>query len=138
MKILVIGSGGREHALAWRLAEATRPTSIASPGNPGIAASRQDRARPSRRLPAARRVSPTADLTVVGPEAPLVAGIVDAFPREGLPIVGPAAEAARLEGSKIFAKQFMDRRRNPHRRVRQRRYRGRPSGRWIDSGSPSW
>src|SRR5215472_11540947 len=101
MKILIVGSGGREHALAWRLARTADVYAI--PGNPGIA-------QVARRLPAsdalAAAESVGADLTVVGPEAPLVEGIVDRFRAAGRAIFGPTAAAARLEGSKIFAKNF--------------------------------
>src|SRR2546423_1855226 len=112
MNILVIGSGGREHALVWRLAQsAPRPRIFATPGNPGIAKLATllpaGDGSPQSLLAAARSVD--ADLTVVGPEAPLVAGVVDVFRAAGLKIVGPTAAAARLEGSKIFAKQFFRR-----------------------------
>jgi phosphoribosylamine--glycine ligase len=112
MNILVIGSGGREHALVWRLAQsAGRPRLFATPGNPGIAKLATvlpagDNS-PASLLAAARSVD--ADLTVVGPEAPLVAGVVDTFRASGLKIIGPTAAAAQLEGSKIFAKQFFQR-----------------------------
>ena len=99
MKILVIGSGGREHALAWKLAQSPGVEVFAAPGNPGIA-------RVATCIPLARAEELRPDLTVVGPEAPLVEGIVDRFRSRGLRIVGPAAEAAKLEGSKIFAKHF--------------------------------
>jgi phosphoribosylamine---glycine ligase len=108
VKILIVGGGGREHALAWRLAQSPSVTSVvASPGNPGI----------SRCIPAPSNVEGYAalaeaegvDLTVVGPEAPLVAGIVDVFRRRGLNIIGPTQAAARIEGSKIFAKQLFER-----------------------------
>lgn len=111
MKILVIGGGGREHALAWRLQQAPSMTDvIASPGNPGIA-------QIGRCLPAPAEIAGYAelaeaenvDLTVVGPEVPLVAGVVDRFREKGMKIVGPTQAAARLEGSKIFAKQFFER-----------------------------
>ena len=102
MKILVIGSGGREHALCWKLAQSEGVEVFACPGNPGMA--RVATCVPGDPLDAAVRVA--ADLTVVGPEVPLVAGIVDAFRARGLRIVGPNAEAAQLEGSKIFAKDF--------------------------------
>ena len=110
MKILIIGSGGREHALTWRLArDSQRHTLFASPGNPGMALVAtlvpSGDGSPKAYLAAAESVG--ADLTVVGPEAPLVAGIVDVFRAAGRPIVGPDAAAARLEGSKIFAKQFL-------------------------------
>jgi phosphoribosylamine---glycine ligase len=102
MKILVIGSGGREHALCWKLAQSEGVEVFACPGNPGMA--RVATCVPGDPLDAAVRVA--ADLTVVGPEVPLVAGVVDAFRARGLRIVGPNAEAAQLEGSKIFAKNF--------------------------------
>jgi phosphoribosylamine--glycine ligase len=103
MKILVIGSGGREHALCWKLAQSPGVEVYACPGNPGMA--REGTCVPGEPLDAALRVG--ADLTVVGPEVPLVAGVVDAFRARGLRIVGPTAEAARLEGSKVFAKDFL-------------------------------
>ena len=106
MKILVIGSGGREHALCWKLAQSNGVEVFACPGNPGMA--RVALCVPGEPLDAAVRTG--ADLTVVGPEVPLVGGIVDAFRSRGLRIVGPNAEAARLEGSKIFAKDFFQQR----------------------------
>lgn len=111
MKILIVGGGGREHALAWRLAQSPSVSQvIASPGNPGIA-------QVATCLPAPIDVAGYAEmaeaqhvnLTVVGPEAPLVAGIVDEFRRCSLKIIGPTQAAARLEGSKIFAKEFFRR-----------------------------
>ncbi len=105
MKILVIGSGGREHALCWKLAQSSRTSALyAAPGNPGIAHVAKCHAT-SDYLEAAESVD--ADLTVVGPEAPLAAGIVDRFREKGRRIVGPTAAAARLEASKAFAKEFM-------------------------------
>lgn len=103
MRILVIGSGGREHAIGWKLAQHGHKL-FAAPGNPGLAqiatvVSTTDY------LKAAEQIRP--DLTVVGPEAPLVSGIVDHFRDRGYPIVGPTAAQARLEGSKIYSKQFM-------------------------------
>ncbi|MCX6627905.1 MAG: phosphoribosylamine--glycine ligase [Candidatus Solibacter sp.] len=106
MKILVVGSGGREHALCWKLAQSPGVQVFACPGNPGMA--RVATCVPGEPLAAAVRTS--AELTVVGPEVPLVAGVVDAFRARGLRIVGPNAEAARLEGSKIFAKDFLQQR----------------------------
>jgi phosphoribosylamine--glycine ligase len=102
MKILVIGSGGREHALCWKLAQSPGVEVFACPGNPGMA--RVATCVPGDPLDAAQRVG--ALLTVVGPEVPLVAGVVDAFGARGLRIVGPTGDAARLEGSKVFAKDF--------------------------------
>jgi phosphoribosylamine---glycine ligase len=114
MEILVIGSGGREHALAWRLAR-TGHRIIAAPGNPGIAqlaecvpVAVEDHARLVE-LAVARRV----DLTVVGPEAPLVAGLADQLRAAGVMTFGPGASGARLEGSKVFSKQFFARHRIP-------------------------
>jgi len=99
MKILVIGSGGREHALVWKLAQSPGVDLYAAPGNPGMA-------RHARCLTLAEAEALGPDLTVVGPEAPLVDGIVDRFRANGRRIVGPARDAAQLEGSKVFAKSF--------------------------------
>ncbi len=109
MNILIIGGGGREHALAWRLAQSpSRPTLFAIPGNPGIAQVATclpvTDSSPATLLAAAENIE--ADLTVVGPEAPLVDGVVDCFRAAGRSIIGPTAAAARLEGSKVYAKQF--------------------------------
>src|SRR5262245_46127037 len=113
MKILIIGSGGREHAIVWALAKtANFPLKIyCMPGNAGIAQLAQ-----IVQIPLSDPVvlmsfwgSECIDLTFVGPEAPLVGGFVDAFESAGLPIVGPNSAAARLEGSKVFAKDFMAR-----------------------------
>ena len=114
MKILVIGGGGREHALAWKHAQSSRVSEVlVAPGNAGTA-----------NEPGCRNVDVAADdidgllgvargesvaFTVVGPEAPLVAGVVDRFQEAGQRIFGPSAAAARLEGSKAFAKEFMER-----------------------------
>ena len=112
MNILLIGGGGREHALAWKMAQSPMVESIrVAPGNPGIAG-----------LPKCKCVSldlndlnkvadyaeeESIDLTVVGPEATLVAGIGDVFRSRGLPIFGPNQNAAELEGSKAFSKNLM-------------------------------
>jgi phosphoribosylamine--glycine ligase len=101
LKILVIGSGGREHAIAWRLALEGNQI-LCAPGNPGTALV-------ATNVATADYMSIPADLTVVGPEAPLVAGVVDQFLAHGRPIVGPTQEAARLEASKIHSKEFMRR-----------------------------
>ena len=111
MRILIVGGGAREHALAWRLSQDAGVEVIGAPGNAGIAAI-------GRTVP----VDPTdaeqvvalakkelADLVVVGPEAPLVAGVVDALRDNGIDAFGPDREAAQLEGSKIFSKEFMAR-----------------------------
>src|SRR5271170_8490260 len=105
MNILVIGSGGREHALCWKLAQSVKTSALfAAPGNPGIAqiATCLDT---TDYLAAAESID--ADLTVVGPEAPLAAGIVDQFRDKGRGIVGPTAAAARLEASKAYAKELI-------------------------------
>jgi phosphoribosylamine---glycine ligase len=99
MKILIIGSGGREHALAWKLTQSPGVEIFTSPGNPGMA-------QIATCLSPAAAAELKPDLTVVGPEAPLVEGIVNQYRARGLRIVGPARDAARLEGSKIFAKNF--------------------------------
>lgn len=110
MKILIVGGGGREHAIAWRLAQYPNVELAAAPGNPGIA-------QVARCVTAPKTVAgyaelakaEKADLTVVGPEATLVAGIADEFARQGRRLVGPTQAAAQLEGSKIFAKEFFRR-----------------------------
>jgi phosphoribosylamine--glycine ligase len=112
MKILVIGGGGREHALVWKLAHAPNVERIwCAPGNAGIELEAEcvtaDLGNVPNILELATRVNP--DLTVVGPELPLIRGIADAFAAKGLPIVAPSQRAAQLEGSKIFAKQFLQR-----------------------------
>jgi len=110
MKVLVVGGGGREHALAWKLAQSEKVSQVyGAPGNPGI-----------EKIGKCVNISPTdiealadfaekegIDLTVVGPEAPLVAGIVDEFEKRGLKVFGPSRAAARLEGSKAFSKEMM-------------------------------
>lgn len=110
MKILVIGGGGREHALAWKLSrDRARPEIYCAPGNAGTAALGENLAIRADDLPAlsawARRARP--DLTVIGPEAPLCAGLADALHSAGLRVFGPVQSAARLEGSKLFAKEVL-------------------------------
>ncbi len=112
MKLLVIGSGGREHALAWKLAKSPRVSRVlVAPGNAGTA--REEGVVNVGATTNAELVALAKDeqvgLTVVGPEAPLAAGVVDAFRAEGLAIFGPTKAAAQLESSKDFAKRFMAR-----------------------------
>ena len=110
MRVLVIGSGAREHALVWKLAQSRRVTKIyAAPGNPGIAAHAECIPFGVTQLGDLANFAERShiDLTVVGPEVPLVAGIADQFRQRGLPIFGPGAAGAALEGSKAFAKQLM-------------------------------
>ena len=112
MRILVIGSGGREHALAWKLASSPHTTELyCSPGNAGIAEIATCLAANVNDpiVLASLAESIRADLTVIGPEAPLVAGVAEAFRARGLRLAGPSSTAARLEGSKIFAKEFTTR-----------------------------
>jgi phosphoribosylamine--glycine ligase len=111
VKVLVVGSGGREHALAWALARGGGLTELhAAPGNPGIATLaschpvRAD--DPASLVPLACELG--VDLVVVGPEAPLVIGLADMLRRRGVAVFGPGAEAARIEGSKAFAKDVME------------------------------
>src|SRR5947207_1709406 len=117
MRILIVGSGGREHALAWALRKnATKPSELlCAPGNAGIAqVAERVRVKANDIGGLAKfAVESRIDLTVVGPEAPLAAGIVEEFEQRGLRIVGPGREAARLESSKAFAKDFMSRHRVP-------------------------
>src|SRR5580693_4140259 len=103
MKILVIGGGGREHALVWKLKQSARVEKIwCAPGNGGIAEDADC---------IAVDASDVAELVALaerlGPELPLVNGISDAFAQRGWPIVGPSRQAAQLEGSKIFSKEFL-------------------------------
>jgi len=114
MKVLIVGGGGREHALAWKCAASPRVRSVlVAPGNAGTAAEPKVRnvevgaedIAALTELAAGEAV----DLTIIGPEAPLVAGVVDAFAARGLACFGPGKAAAQLEGSKVFAKEFLAR-----------------------------
>jgi phosphoribosylamine--glycine ligase len=116
MKVLVLGSGGREHALVWKLSQSSRVKDLyCAPGNGGICDQAQcvpvDIKSIDSVVETANRLHP--DLTVVGPELPLTLGIVDEFNKRGWPVFGPSAKAARLESSKSFAKEFMQRHRIP-------------------------
>jgi phosphoribosylamine--glycine ligase len=108
--VLVVGGGGREHALAWKIAQSPLVSKIyAAPGNPGIArhaecvALRADDVLGLRDFAVSKRI----DLTVVGPEAPLAAGLVDLLAKEGLLVCGPDRAGARMEGSKVFMKEIL-------------------------------
>ena len=118
MKVLVIGSGGREHALAWKLAQSPRVSEvIVAPGNAGTATEAGCRNAPVPVTDLDGLLQLARDegvaLTVVGPEGPLVAGVVDRFRAAGLRVFGPSAAAAQLEGSKAYAKDFLARHRIP-------------------------
>jgi phosphoribosylamine--glycine ligase len=110
MRILVIGGGGREHALVWKLKQSARVEKLwCTPGNGGIAENAEcfavDAGDVAGLVALAEKIAP--DLTVVGPELPLVNGISDAFAQRNWPMVGPSRQAAQLEGSKIFSKEFL-------------------------------
>ena len=114
MKILIIGGGGREHALAWKAAQSAHVEKVfVAPGNAGTAAEE----RVENSAVSAEDVdgllafaqAESVDLTIVGPEAPLVLGVVDRFQGAGLRIFGPSRAAAELEGSKAFTKDFLAR-----------------------------
>ena len=111
MRVLIVGAGAREHALAWRLSQDDGVDVIGAPGNAGIAAIGRtasiDPTDADQVVALAKKES--ADLVVVGPEAPLVAGVVNALREHGIDAFGPDREAAQLEGSKIFSKEFMAR-----------------------------
>ncbi|QXJ38168.1 Phosphoribosylamine--glycine ligase [Parageobacillus caldoxylosilyticus] len=110
MKVLIVGRGGREHAIAWKAAQSPLVTKLyAAPGNPGIAQVAELVPIEEHQIDALVRFAKQEgiDLTIVGPEAPLLAGIVDRFESEGLRIFGPRKNAALIEGSKAFAKELM-------------------------------
>jgi phosphoribosylamine--glycine ligase len=138
MKVLIVGGGGREHALAWKLSRDDPGLElIAAPGNPGIAAS-------ARCFPGLEKLKDIAhlaeeekvDLTIVGPEKPLEAGIVNLFQGRGLPIFGPSREAARIETSKRFAKELMIRAGIPTARAVQHSDAKEAKAALADFGSP--
>jgi phosphoribosylamine--glycine ligase len=110
MKVLVVGGGGREHALAWKIAQSPLVDGLwCAPGNAGMASIAQCVPVGAEDVAALADLAEAKgiDLTVVGPEAPLVAGIADVFGERGLAVFGPSRDAARMEGSKHFAKQVM-------------------------------
>ena len=116
MKVLVLGGGGREHALVWKLRQSPRISQLyCAPGNGGIAEEAECRPADLKSLESitalAAQLKP--DLTVVGPELPLTLGVVDEFLRRGWRTFGPTRAAARLESSKSFAKEFLQRHRIP-------------------------
>ncbi len=116
MKVLVLGGGGREHALVWKLRQSSRISQLyCAPGNGGIAEDAEclpaDLKDINSIVSLATRLAP--DLTVIGPELPLNLGVVDEFTRRGWPVFGPTQAAARLESSKSFAKEFLQRHRIP-------------------------
>ena len=114
MKVLVIGSGGREHALAWQCAQFEEVNQVfVAPGNAGTALEKKisnidiDSEDIPKLISFAKEE--LIDITIVGPEAPLVLGVVDEFKDQGLAIFGPSKQAAQLEGSKVFCKDFLER-----------------------------
>ena len=112
MKILIIGSGGREHALVWKLRQSESVEKIwCAPGNGGISQDAECFPLDLHNVKAAADLAAKlgADLTIVGPELPLVLGIADEFCKRGLTLLGPSQSAAQLEGSKVFAKKFLER-----------------------------
>lgn len=116
MKILVIGSGGREHALAWKISQSSRLEKLyCAPGNAGTMSIAENVPLDASDIQGLADFASNEkiDLTVVGPELPLILGIVDEFEKKGLKIFGPDKNAAELEGSKVFAKQFMERHKIP-------------------------
>lgn len=121
MRVLIIGGGAREHGIAWKLSQSPRLTKLfCAPGNAGIADIAEcidikaDEIDRLLEFAAANKI----DLTIVGPEVPLVMGVVDAFEQKGLRIFGPDKKAAQLEGSKVFAKDFMQKYKIPTARYR--------------------
>lgn len=121
MKVLVVGSGGREHALAWKIAQSPLVKKVyCAPGNGGTLGLGEDVSCDSSDIQGllALALKEKIDLTVVGPELPLTLGLADEFRKKGLKVFGPDRDAAQLEGSKVFAKEFMDRHRIPTAKFR--------------------
>lgn len=112
MKVLVVGSGVREHALCWKLGQSPGLSELhAAPGNPGIANIAKCHAVDLHDIDAITALADKLgiELVVVGPEGPLVEGLSNRLKKHGIPCVGPSAAGARIEGSKVFAKELMDR-----------------------------
>ena len=110
MKVLVIGSGGREHALVWKISQSPKVNKIfCAPGNAGTAELAENVSIKADDINGLKKFAQDkkVDLTVVGPEIPLVAGLVNEFEAAGLKVFGPCREAAVIEGSKVWSKQFM-------------------------------
>jgi phosphoribosylamine--glycine ligase len=121
MKILIVGSGGREHALAWKIARSPLVEKVyCAPGNGGTRLVADNVPIEEKDIGELLRFASgeQIDLTVVGPEVPLILGITDEFEKSGLRIFGPSKKAAEIEGSKVFAKQFMDRHKIPTARFK--------------------
>ncbi len=110
MNVLIVGGGGREHALAWKIAQSPKVTALfCAPGNPGTAQVATNVNLKADDLDGLLQfaLDKSIDLTVVGPEQPLVLGLADRFQAKGLKVFGPSAQAAQLEGSKAFSKNLM-------------------------------
>src|SRR5581483_4668908 len=126
MRVLVVGSGAREHALVWKLRFCPEVTAVyAAPGNAGISFLAHTEPVQAHDIDGLRAMAREfrIDLTIIGPEVPLAAGIVDAFQNMGLRVFGPTRAAAQIESSKIWAKELMQRH-------------GIPTGRWAVATSP--
>ena len=145
VRVLVVGGGGREHALCWGLARSPQVEELhAAPGNAGIAAVATCHAAAADDVAAQVRLAEEldADLVVIGPEAPLVAGLADELRSRGRRAFGPGRDAARLEGSKAFAKDLMIRHgiptaREPRPSI-ERRGAPQPAASWTRSGAVPW
>ena len=110
MNVLIVGNGGREHALAWKIAQSPRVDQVfVAPGNAGTAIDAENVDIPASDITGMVKFATKnqIDLTVVGPEAPLCAGMVDAFEESKLRVFGPSRAAAQLEGSKVFCKKML-------------------------------
>ncbi len=136
MKVLVLGSGGREHALAWKLGQSPKVSKVyVAPGNSGTALDAENVPISEKDFPALIQFCKKTgiDLVVVGPEAPLAAGAVDAFAQAGIRAFGPSKKAARIEGSKIFCKEVLNKACVPTARA-QAFYSAQEGYRYVDEG----